>query len=69
MTAVLGFTANDCLGSPVSLDYSDQAPLAFNGKVNTTRNTYPKSKKQITGETRPLTRLATMRQEWDSPIA
>jgi arylsulfatase A-like enzyme len=48
ITAALGFTANDCLdigsdlGSPVSLDYFDQAPFAFNGKIVTTRITYPK---------------------------
>jgi len=33
------FTPNDCLdigeafGSPVSLDYLDQAPFEFNGKI------------------------------------
>lgn len=38
ITAALGFTANDCLdigsdlGSPVSEEYFDQAPLAFNGE-------------------------------------
>jgi hypothetical protein len=48
ITAALGFTANDCLdigsdlGSPVSLDYFDQASFAFNGKIITTRITYPK---------------------------
>jgi arylsulfatase A-like enzyme len=48
ITAVLGFTANDCLdigsdlGSPVSLDYFDQAPFAFSGKIVMTRITYPK---------------------------
>jgi arylsulfatase len=48
ITAALGFTANDCLdigsdlGSPVSLDYFDQAPFAFNGKIVTTRIMYPK---------------------------
>jgi len=48
ITAALGFTANDCLdigsdlGSPVSLDYFDQAPFAFNGKIVTTSITYPK---------------------------
>ncbi len=35
----LSFTANDCLdigtclGSPVSLDYYDKAPFAFNGTI------------------------------------
>jgi arylsulfatase A-like enzyme len=39
ITAPLAFTANDCLdvgsdlGSPVSLDYFDQAPFAFNGEL------------------------------------
>jgi arylsulfatase len=48
ITAALAFTANDCLdigsdlGSPVSLDYFDQAPFAFNGKIVTTKVTYPK---------------------------
>jgi hypothetical protein len=48
ITAALTFTANDCLdigsdlGSPVSLDYFDQAPFAFNGKILTTKILYPK---------------------------
>jgi arylsulfatase len=48
ITAALAFTANDCLdigsdlGSPVSEDYFDQAPFAFNGKIITTKITYPK---------------------------
>lgn len=39
ISAPLMFTANDCLdigtdlGSPVSIDYYDQAPFAFNGKI------------------------------------
>lgn len=39
ISAPLLFTANDCLdigtdlGSPVSLDYYDKAPFAFNGKI------------------------------------
>ena len=39
---------NDCLdigsdlGSPVSLDYYDQAPFAFNGTIGTTKIAYPK---------------------------
>jgi arylsulfatase A-like enzyme len=39
ISAPLLFTANDCLdigtdlGSPVSLDYFDKAPFAFNGKI------------------------------------
>ena len=42
ITAPLLFTANDCfdigsdLGSPVSLDYFDQKPFAFNGAINKT---------------------------------
>jgi arylsulfatase A-like enzyme len=38
-TAAMAFTANDCfdigqdLGSPVSTDYYDQAPFAFNGTI------------------------------------
>ena len=47
MTAPLTFTANDCLdigsdlGSPVSLDYFDLAPFAFNGTIGTTKIKYP----------------------------
>jgi arylsulfatase len=39
VSAPLLFTANDCLdigtclGSPVSLDYYDRAPFAFNGHI------------------------------------
>jgi len=39
MTAPLVFTGNDCfdlgsdLGSPVSLDYFDNAPFQFNGEI------------------------------------
>lgn len=42
LTAPLAFTANDCLdigsdlGSPVSVDYYDDAPFAFNGTLGTT---------------------------------
>ena len=38
VSAPLGFTANDCLdfgidlGSPVGLEYYDQAPFKFNGR-------------------------------------
>lgn len=48
ITAALGFTANDCLdigsdlGSPVSEEYFDQAPFAFNGNIITTKIAYPK---------------------------
>ena len=47
MTAPLTFTANDCLdvgsdlGSPVSLDYFDEAPFRFNGTVKLTTIKYP----------------------------
>jgi arylsulfatase len=40
VSAPLAFTANGCfhigtnLGSPVSLDYYDQAPFTFNGVIN-----------------------------------
>jgi arylsulfatase len=48
ITAPLVFTANDCLdfgsdlGSPVSLDYFDEAPFAFNGEMGTSKVSYPK---------------------------
>jgi arylsulfatase len=48
LTAGYHFTSNDCLdtgsdlGSPVSLDYCDQAPFAFNGTIGTTTISYPK---------------------------
>ena len=47
VTAPFAFTANDCLdfgsdlGSPVSLDYFDKAPFAFNGTIGTTSIKYP----------------------------
>ena len=47
MTAPLTFTANDCLdvgsdlGSPVSLDYFEEAPFRFNGTIKETRIKYP----------------------------
>jgi hypothetical protein len=46
ISAPLLFTANDCLdigtdlGSPVSLDYFDKAPFAFNGTINEVRVRY-----------------------------
>ena len=52
ITAAMAFTANDCLdigsdlGSPVSLAYFDQAPFAFNGKIITTKISYPKKDDQ-----------------------
>jgi arylsulfatase len=48
ITAAFAFTANDCLdfgsdlGSPVSTDYYDLAPFAFNGEIGTTKVSYPK---------------------------
>ncbi|MDP3600603.1 MAG: hypothetical protein Q8R85_05470 [Bosea sp. (in: a-proteobacteria)] len=48
LTAGYHFTSNDCLdlgsdlGSPVSLDYFDKAPFAFNGTIGTTKITYLK---------------------------
>ena len=50
VSAPLIFTANDCLdigidlGSPVSLDYFDKAPFAFNGKIDEVKVKY------LTGE-------------------
>ena len=46
-TAPLLFTANDCLdigfdwGSPVSTEYFDKAPFAFEGTLGTTTIAYP----------------------------
>jgi arylsulfatase len=48
MTAPFTFTANDCLdigsdlGSPVSIEYYDDAPFKFNGTIGTTKIAYPK---------------------------
>lgn len=48
VTAAVIFTANDCLdlgsdlGSPVSNDYYDLAPYAFNGTIGVTKISYPK---------------------------
>jgi len=48
VSAPLGFTANDCfdlgsdLGSPVSIDYYDQAPFPFTGILGTTTVEYTK---------------------------
>jgi arylsulfatase len=47
ITAAFAFTANDCLdfgsdlGSPVSIDYFDDAPFDFNGTMISTRVWYP----------------------------
>ena len=46
ISAPLLFTANDCLdigtclGSPVSLDYHDQAPFPFNGTIHNVHVAY-----------------------------
>jgi len=46
--APLGFTANDCLdlgidlGSPVGLEYYEQAPFKFNGQIEQVRVNYRK---------------------------
>lgn len=48
LLAVVLFTANDCLdvgialGSPVSLDYFDEAPFKFNGTINEVKVKYTK---------------------------
>ena len=48
VTAAFHFTGNDCLdlgsdlGSPVALDYFDQAPFKFNGTIGSTKIFYPK---------------------------
>ena len=48
VSAPLLFTANDCLdigtdlGSPVSLEYFDKAPFAFNGRIETVHVQYTK---------------------------
>ena len=48
VSAPLGFTANDCLdfgidlGSPVGLEYYDQAPFKFNGTIEQGRVEYTK---------------------------
>jgi len=48
ISAPLSFTAQDCLdigsdlGSPVALDYFEQAPFKFNGTIGTTKIAYPK---------------------------
>jgi hypothetical protein len=48
VTAASRFGTSDCLnlgsdlGSPVSLDYYDQASFKFNGTIGTTKTVYPK---------------------------
>ena len=58
VSAPLFFTANDCLdigtdlGSPVSVDYYDQAPFAFNGKIGGMHVEYLGSPVQVQEEKR-----------------
>jgi hypothetical protein len=56
VSAPLGFTANDALdfgidlGSPVGLEYYDQAPFKFNGKIESSRVQYLGSPTQLQEE-------------------
>ncbi len=56
VSAPLVFTANDCLdfgidlGSPVGLEYYDQAPFKFNGKIEGARVKYVGSSAQLQKE-------------------
>ena len=56
VSAPLLFTANDCLdigidlGSPVSVDYYDQAPFKFNGKIEGARVKYLGAPAQLQDE-------------------
>jgi len=56
VSAPLGFTANDALdfgidlGSPVGLEYYDQAPFKFNGKIESARVQYLGSPAQLQEE-------------------
>jgi hypothetical protein len=56
VSALLMFTANDCLdfgielGSPVGLEYYDQAPFEFNGKIEGARVECLGSPAQLRGE-------------------
>jgi hypothetical protein len=58
ISAPLMFTANDCLdigtdlGSPVSLDYYDQAPFAFAGKIEQVQVKYLGTPAQVEEEKR-----------------
>jgi arylsulfatase len=64
VSAPLMFTANDCLdigtdlGSPVSVDYYDQAPFAFTGKIEQVQVKYFGSPAQVQEE----------KQQTDAPI-
>ena len=56
VSAPLIFTANDCLdfgidlGSPVGLEYYDQAPFKFNGKIEGARVQYLNAPRQLQEE-------------------
>src|SRR5690349_8097806 len=56
VSAPLLFTANDCLdfgidlGSPVGLEYFDQAPFKFNGKIEGARVEYLSAPAQLQEE-------------------
>ena len=56
VSAPLIFTANDCLdfgidlGSPVGIEYYDQAPFKFNGKIEGARVEYLGSPAQVQEE-------------------
>jgi len=58
VSAPLLFTGNDCLdigtdlGSPVSVDYYDKAPFAFNGKIEQVHVQYLGSPVQVKEEKR-----------------
>jgi hypothetical protein len=58
VSAPLAFTANDCLdfgidlGSPVGLEYYDQAPFKFNGKIEGARVDYLGTPAQLQEEKR-----------------
>ena len=55
VSAPLIFTANDCLdfgidlGSPVGLEYYDQAPFKFNGKIEGARVQYLNAPRTVAG--------------------
>jgi hypothetical protein len=58
VSAPLGFTANDCLdfgedlGSPVALEYYDDAPFKFNGKIEGAEVKYLRSVAELKNEER-----------------
>ena len=63
VSAPLFFTANDCLdigtdlGSPVSVDYYDQAPFAFTGKIDQVQVHYLGSSAEVQEEKRQTNAL------------